>query len=108
MATFDDFLTALESSILGFAESSWNAYKKQAILDGNAFIDKSKTDLEHWTIQLAKREISKNDFKWLVKGKKDLAELIALKQEGLGKAALDGFINGLIDTIVSTACKVFL
>jgi hypothetical protein len=108
MATFDNFLKTLESDLIGFAEKSLNAYKTQAIQDGNTFINKSKADLERWTMLLASGDLTCDDFQWLVKGKKDLAELEALKLAGLGKAALEKFINGLIDTIVSTAFKVFL
>ena len=91
-----------------FAEYSWKTYKTAAVKDGKAFLEKSKTDLERWTKMLAKGELTRDDFEWLVVGKKDLAELVALKQKGLAKVALDRFVNGLIDTIVSTAFKTFL
>lgn len=108
MATFDEFLETLKTELVEFAEYSWKTYKTAAVKDGKAFLEKSKTDLERWTKMLAKGELTRDDFEWLVVGKKDLAELVALKQKGLAKVALDRFVNGLIDTIVSTAFKTFL
>ncbi len=108
MATFDKFLEILENELGEFAEYSWKTYRAAAIKDGKAFIEKSKADLERWINLLARGELSRDDFEWLIVGKKDLAELVALKQKGLAKVALDRFINGLIDTIVSTAFKTFL
>ncbi len=108
MATFDEFLKTLKTELVEFAEYSWKIYKTAAVKDGKAFLEKSKADLERWTKMLAKGELTRDDFEWLVVGKKDLAELEALKQKGLAKVALDRFVNGLIDTIVSTAFKIFL
>jgi len=108
MATFDDFIDQLKTELGEFAEYSWKTYKAAAVKDGKAFIDQSKADLERWTKMLAHGDLTRDDFEWLMVGKKDLAELVALKQKGLAKVALDRFTNGLIDTIVSTAFKTFL
>lgn len=108
MATFDEFTEALQNELIEFAEYSWNTYKNAAVKDGKAFIEKSKADLARWTKMLAKGDLTRDDFEWLIVGKRDLAELVSLKQKGLAKVALDRFVNGLIDTIVSTAFKAFL
>lgn len=108
MATFEEFFDTLMTELVEFAEYSWKTYKNAAVKDGRVFIEKSKADLERWTKMLAKGELTQDDFEWLMVGKKDLAELVALKQSGLAKVALDRFVNGLIDTIVSTAFKTFL
>lgn len=108
MATFDEFLSELKTEIVELASYSWKNYEEAAINDGKDFVEKSKADLERWTKMLAQHDLSREDFEWLIVGKKDLAELVALKQQGLAKVALDRFTNGLIDTIVSTAFKIFL
>jgi hypothetical protein len=108
MATFDKFIEALNTELVEFAEYSWKTYRDEAVKDGKSFIEKSKDDLERWTKMLAKGDLTGDDFEWLMVGKKDLAELVSLKQKGLAKVALDRFVNGLIDTIVSTAFKTFL
>lgn len=108
MPSFSEFLAALKKELPEFAEYSWNEYKSAAIKDGKKFLEKTKADLERWTKLLANGDLTKDDFEWLLVSKRDLAELAALKQRGLTKVALDRFINGLIDTIVSTAFKMFL
>lgn len=107
MASLEDFFNALKTEIVELAEYSWNTYKEAAVDDGNAFVEKAKGDLERWTTMLSKGLLTRDDFEWLVVGKKDLAELVALKQAGLAKVALDRFVNGLVDTVVSTAFKMF-
>ncbi|MCL6099012.1 MAG: hypothetical protein M1391_10595 [Bacteroidetes bacterium] len=108
MSQFDDFWSLLKNNIANFAKENWNDVKDSAINDGNVFVNKAKEDLKKWTTQLADGKITADDFEWLLKGKKDLAELVLLKQKGLAKAALDKFTNGLMDTVVATAVKTFL
>ena len=108
MPSFSDFFDALKKELPEFAEYSWKEYKTAAVEDGKKFLEKEKADLDRWTTLLAKGDLTKDDFEWLLASKKDLVELLALKQKGLSKVALDRFTNGLIDTIVSTAFKVFL
>lgn len=108
MSKFDDFIDALQKELVDFAEYSWKNFKDAAVKDAEDFVEKSKGDLERWTKLLAKGGLTKDDFEWLMVGKKDVIELVALKQEGLARVAMDRFMNGLIDTIVSTAFKVFL
>ena len=108
MSNFDDFIEALKEGLEDFAEDRWKDFKDAALNDGKSFLDKSKEDLERWTKSLANGNLNKNDFEWLLESKKDLAELFALKQIGLTKVALDRFLNGLIDLIISTAFKTFL
>jgi len=48
------------------------------------------------------------DFEFLLKGKKDLAEMEALKQLGLSKVRLDKITNGIIDIITGSVIKTFL
>jgi hypothetical protein len=108
MPTFDDFIRTLTKELEEFAAYSWKGLSKEAIKDGKKFLEDSKEDIERWTTLLAREDLSKSDFEWLVASKKDSAEMLALKRKGLGKAALDRFVNGLIDVVVSTAFKTFL
>ncbi|ANY16597.1 hypothetical protein [Bordetella pseudohinzii] len=108
MATFEQFLESLDKDIIEYAEHSWSALRQAATADARAFVQKSRQDLERWSRLLALGELSRDDFDWLVRSKRDLAELMSLKQKGLAKVALDQFVNGLIALIVSAAFKVFL
>jgi hypothetical protein len=108
VATFNDFWKELTSQLGTFASKNWQSYKKDAESDATAFATSMKDDLQTWTSELAQGTLTSDDFKFLVQGKKDLAALVALKQAGLAEAALDQFVNGVLNVIVSAATKVFL
>ena len=107
MANFDDFLAGLKNEVSAFAEGQLKNVKDRAVADGGAFVQALKADLQNWTNQLAAGKLSQDDFKFLVAGKKDLAELTALKEAGLAQAQLDQFVNGLVAVVVKTAVKAF-
>src|ERR671922_2578027 len=107
MADFSRFLEVLEKQLAELAEQQWTAYRDAAVSDGTAFVDKAKADLERWSRLLASGALTKDDFAWLVQGKKDLAELEALEQAGLALERLDQFRTALIKLVIDTAFSVF-
>lgn len=108
MARFEEFLKALRDGLKALVADTIQDFSQAATKDGQAFLKKARADLERWTKALARGQLSKADFKWLVQGKKDLAEMEALKQAGLGLVRVDQFRSSLIDLVVGTAFKVFL
>ena len=106
MSTWDDLLTQLKKEVGSYAEKSWNDLKDAFIKDGIDFLSKAEDDIKNWAKQLAEQKITAEEFKWLLKAKKDLAELTLLKERGLAKAALEKFQNGLIDTVISSVTKI--
>lgn len=108
MATFAEFWKVLQQELIEFADYSWKEHRSAAIKDGEAFLAKAKEDIKRWTTLLTAGELTADDFEWLMAGKKDLAQLAALKRKGLAQVARDRFVNGLIDTVVATAFRVFL
>src|SRR5262245_48434848 len=97
MADFARFLEELTVKLSALAEQQWTAYRDAAISDGTAFVDHIKVDLERWSQLLANGSLTKEDFAWLVQGKKDLATLEELEQEGLALERLDQFRTALVD-----------
>lgn len=108
MPDFKDFLDTLAERIGSLAVGSLKDFKAAITKDGKAFLEKAKQDLERWTELLASGQLTKDDFEWLVKGKKDLAELAALKEAGLAKARLDKFRSSLVELVIGTAVEKFL
>ena len=108
MPTFNDFVSTLKSDLLDFAKLNYEEYKDELLKDGTIFIEKAKSDLERWTDGLASGALSKDDFEFLLKGKKDLAQMEALKQLGLSKIRITKITNGIIDVVVGSAVKTFL
>ena len=108
MADFNEFLKVLKDNTDDLIRKSWKEYQKAAMKDGGSFIRKTKDDLERWTMLLAEGKLMQDDFAWLVQGKRDLAELEAMKQEGLSQVQLNRFRNALMKVVVNTAVGVFL
>jgi hypothetical protein len=105
MANFDDFWKTLSAGLEKLALENWNEVKGAAVADGQAFLTKTKADLMRWTQLLETGALTKNDFEWLVAGKKDLAEMQALKNAGLSLVRLEKFQNELISLVINTAVK---
>jgi hypothetical protein len=105
MATFDEFLAALKHDVVAFAEAEGKEATNAALADGRAFVQSLEADLQRWTNELAAGQLSRNDLEFLVAGKRDLAELTALKAAGWAQARLDRFVNGLLSLVVSALVK---
>ena len=108
MKTFMEFWTQLLLNIESFAAEKWNDLKQDAVDDAKKFLTDVKDDVQRWISLLAEGKLTNDDLLWLIKGKRDLAELLFLKQKGLTKPDLDKFFEGLLETILSTAFKLIL
>jgi len=108
MKTFMEFWIQLITNVESFAEEKWNELKEDAVEDGKKFLTDVKDDVQRWISLLAEGKLTSDDLGWLIKGKRDLAELLFLKQKGLAQPDLDKFFEGLLETILSTAFKLII
>lgn len=108
MATFDDFVDAVKVGAKDLAKETFDGFQNEAENDAQAFIDKSKEDLERWVRALADGELTEQDFRDLLDAKKALAEIHALRQAGVAQTQLERFRTGLIDLAVDSAIDTFL
>jgi hypothetical protein len=106
MTWFDDFLEALKIGLTDLAEQHWRAYREEIVHDGRAFAESLRLDLERWAQLARDGSLTPEDFAWLVQGKRDLAEMTALRASGLTQARLDRLRAGLVDTVIGTALRV--
>ena len=105
---FAHFLATAWAGIEALVGSDWPDVRGAALRDAGAFVTKAEEDLRLWTTLLAEEKLTRQDFEALVRGKKDLAELGALKQLGLAAARLDRFREGLIVVVIGSAVRTFL
>jgi hypothetical protein len=108
MKTFMEFWIQLLTNVESFAADKWNELKDDAVEDSKKFLTEVKDDVQRWISLLAEGKLTTDDLGWLIKGKRELAELLFLKQKGLAKPDLDKFFEGLLETIISTAFKLIL
>jgi len=108
MKTFMEFWVQLLLNVESFAAEKWNDLKQDAVDDAKKFLADVKDDVQRWISLLAEGKLTSDDLLWLIKGKRDQAELLLLKQKGLAKPDLDKFFEGLLETIISTAFKLII
>ncbi len=102
MPAFDEIWNELKNNVVKYSEENFSELKDEAVSDGKVFLEKSKEDIKRWAELLAQSKITKDDFEWLLKGKKDLAVMEALKLKGMGKKKLEIFAKGILETVKST------
>jgi hypothetical protein len=100
MPDFEELLSSLRDGIKELVEQSWSEYKTGAAKDAKAFLEKTKGDIKRWTDLVAEGKLTISEFEFLLKAKRDLATLEALKQAGLTAVRLNKFRNDLFATIV--------
>lgn len=106
MPNFEDFLDTFKSDLIDLTKEFGDDVKDEIIADGKAFAEEARKDLEEWTQKLAAGELSQEDVKWLIQGKKDLAQMEALKQKGLAKAKIDKYRNAMLETVVGSISEL--
>jgi hypothetical protein len=106
MFNFNNFLKELRAGAVEIAKKESSEYLKEAKGDCQDFLNSVKADLKRWTKLLAEGKLTKEDYQFLVKGKKDLAEMNALTEAGLASIRIDRIRIALIDLIINAAFKV--
>jgi len=106
MADFKDFVEALKNELIGIAEEAAVDIKDELIEDGEAFARKAKEDIQRWMTLFAQGMLTQEEVAYLIKGKKDLAAMEALKQKGLAEARIDRLKNALISSVIDAVFKV--
>jgi hypothetical protein len=108
MSDFSRFLELVKTGAITLGKDTVSGFAKRAETDTADFLRRSREDLIRWTGQLARQDLSKEEFESLVRGQADLAKMAALTQAGAALADIQRFRDGLINLVVSSATKVFL
>ncbi|MGN8226071.1 hypothetical protein [Gracilimonas sp. BCB1] len=106
MFDFDAFLETLKTDLTEVVSDFGEDLKDDLLNDAGDFAFQTKEDLIKWSKMLKDGEISADDFEFLLKAKKDLAEMEALKQRGLTQAKLDKLKLAIMDTVAGSVKKV--
>lgn len=103
MPDFKDFAQTAEANLVALVTTDFKDYSQEALKDGKAFVERARKDLERWLVLRSQGQLTDDDLVWLIKSKKDLAELQALKQAGVSVTRLEGFKHDLITLAINTA-----
>ena len=98
---FDKIIQEVLKDSKELGKTLFKRYAEQAAADARTFLEDSRASLEKAARLLAEGRIDRDDFEDLVRGKHDLAKMIALKQAGLAKASIDTFTNGVLNIFIN-------
>ncbi|MFV0591191.1 MAG: hypothetical protein ACK5M7_07385 [Draconibacterium sp.] len=104
MADIEKLLTDLKDDAISIALNTVNEFKNEAKEDAVGLINSLETDIKKWSLMVLNGELSKSDLEWLVMAKKDLIEMIGLKNIGMAKIKIDELKNKLLGLVVT---KIF-
>ena len=82
------------------AKTLFRNYVTQAGTDVDDFLKNSREGIERAIKLRLENKIDDEDLEDLILGKRDLAAMHALKQVGLAKAAVDTFVNGVMQILL--------
>jgi hypothetical protein len=108
MGDFNNFLDNLKKNLSKISDGTHHKFTKQIVQDGIEFAQKLEPDLESWEAEYSIHQMTKEEFEELVKSKKELLEMEALKKEDLPGTELNKIRNAIVETVTETAVKVLL
>lgn len=105
MSTADpkNFIAKALAAISARVAASWLGKQDALRASAELFLEDASGDLARWTGLLSAGVISEADFRWLMKGRSDVAEIQALTLTGMTRADLDDFRAMVVETLVATA-----
>ena len=80
MLNFDDLVKDVVDEITGLAREKLGGLVNEAKKDAQSFLKSTEEDFKRWLTLLKDGHLTRDDFTWLSKSKKDLIEMFALKQ----------------------------
>jgi hypothetical protein len=99
---FSKLFDQLWKEVLNIVTTGAGEFANAAAADAKIFLNKAKDDLLALTQEYAAGKLSDKEYKHLVLGLKNLAEMEGLKQAGLAQIKIDELKNNIINTVIST------
>lgn len=106
MPDFNDLLNEVKNEVTNLARKDLGGHVNEAKKDAESFLRATEEDFKRWLGLLKNEELTRDDFVWLAKSKKDLLEMFALKQAGLTLVQAEKFGEDLFSVVVDTAFKL--
>jgi len=97
---FQAVLATLREGVTSLATNTVQNYVNEAKTDGLNLVESLKTDIQTWEQELAEGKISALDVEFLIMAQKELIEMTALKQAGLGLIKVNEFKNNVLQLVI--------
>jgi hypothetical protein len=103
---FSDIFDQLKTGVTKLAKDTVNDFVSDAKKDGTQILSTIEDDLKRWANLLAKGDLTKTDFEWLVLSRKDSLKMAALERTGLAMIKVDAFKTSVLNLIIDTVLKL--
>ncbi|MEL6450775.1 MAG: hypothetical protein AAFQ19_05910 [Pseudomonadota bacterium] len=97
---FDAVLDEIKDGIVVLVKTAIKTFAEDAKADLLGFVEDSKADLKRYAEMLARGDLHKLEFEFLVKAQVTNAKLLALSAKGIAKARLKHLRDSLKDLIL--------
>ena len=108
MSFLDDFFNEIKDEMTALARESLEGFLEEIQKETRLFLKQSAKDLQRWMDLVKSKGLTDRDFVWLLKSKKDLMELAALKKAGLSLVKIEETRNKLLGIIAKAALSLAL
>lgn len=108
MENFEEIFQEIKSKAIALFESELTDYKGDLKKDTEAFLEKSKTNMQNWGEQLAQGKTSEDEIKFVAKAELSLGEMFGYQQAGKTAIRIDKLQNNLIKIVVDSLTKLKL
>jgi hypothetical protein len=98
---FEDIFKSIETEVINLAKNTLDDSFKEAKADGLQALNSVKANLNKWSLEVANKQITLDEFKFLLQGQKEEMEMEALKEAGLKEIELDKFKNGIVGIVIN-------
>ncbi|MHB1563285.1 MAG: hypothetical protein ACYCXP_04215 [Leptospirillum sp.] len=99
MVDIKSIIQTIEKEVPNLAKSCLTGFVDEASQSLKTALASNQEKIETWFNQLANKELSFEDFKFILKSQIDLTAVEALKEKGLTDIQLQNFRNGVIGLI---------
>ncbi len=98
---FETLFKSIQTEVISLAKKSLEDSLKEAKADGMDVLDGLKVNIRKWSLQVANKDMTIDDLKFLMETQKEEMEMVALKEAGLKEIELDRFKNGIVGIVVN-------
>ncbi len=99
-------ISEVTSKIVDLAKQEAEGYIEQASHDAIDFVKLVFDNMNRWAKLVISEELTVNEFKFLLKGQKELLVMHSLSLAGLAAVRLQRLRDGIINILVSTVTKM--
>lgn len=105
MPDYQAILKEIENQVVALATSTISECKNEAIQDGKNLLSQMSSDLIRWMKLVAEKQLTSQEFEWLINSDKDQVKMDALEKAGLAAERVEQFSITVLKVIANIALK---